>query len=83
MSYQPDIPSGMAAILRGEAPCPSGGECVAEIGRIYYQDGKDGLPYTLTMPPAHIPLPVVELVERFCMACWELGQADREEAANQ
>lgn len=83
MSNRPDIPSSVAAILRGEAPCPNGWESLAEVGQIYYQEGKDGVPYTIIVPPAHIPLRVVELVERFCMNCWELGQADREEAANQ
>ena len=70
------ITPNMAAMLRGEIGYQEDCKPLAELGRSFYMDGKTGVGYDFTPPPSGFPDRVVEAVERFTLACWELGRQD-------
>lgn len=76
MKTQYQLPAGMVPIIRGEVDCSEDLRTMVEVGRLFYQDGKDGNPYTVADTPANVSPTAAELVNRFLSACWELGCDD-------
>lgn len=80
MNQQFRLPDWFLDVLRGNASYVGEWKEIAEAGRIYYLDGWDGIPFDHTATPPTIAKKVVELIDRFLMACWEQGQIDRANA---
>lgn len=76
MKTEYQLPAVLAPVIRGEGNCSGDEMRIVETGKLFYQDGKDGLPYSVSDIPAGISHAAAEYVERFLRACWELGQSD-------
>lgn len=84
LGYDSVFPIGkIVSMLRGEIGYSGELEDVAEVSRMYYQDGMDGRPceFPALPPELSIEADIAEMMNNFLHRCWEQGRQDARRAA--